>query len=113
MKKMAEKKTNQQNPEEQTPKASSHAQLVDVRIIGGRCEFCGKLVEECEAFGELFRNKQFRCLCGGSNNPSTFSQSIYKYWKKGRAWICNSEGCRRAVENMGGYQDPEILQFYL
>ncbi len=93
--------------------AVGHKKIESLRIIGGRCEFCGKKVDECEELGYLFKNKTFKCLCGGSSNPQRFSQSIYKYWKRLEVWICNAETCRRLVENMGGYQDPEILNFYL
>lgn len=105
-----EEQNKEEGEEEQIVR---HKKIELLRIIGGRCEFCGKKAEECEELGPLFKNKKFRCLCGGSNNPHKFSQSIYKYWKKLGVWICNTETCRRLVENMGGYQDPEILNFYL
>ena len=82
-------------------------------IRGGICEFCGNSVLECPFHQKAFKEGIFRCLCGGSANPSTFSQSIYKYWAKHKVWICNAEGCRQRVEMMGGYTDPEIMRFYL
>jgi len=82
------------------------------RIIGGICEFCGKPAKECKHYKEMFAQGKFRCLCGGSNNPSTFNQSIYMYIPEWKAWICNSEGCRKHVELRGGYTDPKIFKFY-
>lgn len=82
-------------------------------IRGGICEFCGLPVLQCEFHQKAFREGTFRCLCGGSANFSTFSQSIYKYWDKHKVWVCNSEGCRKRVEMLGGYTDPEIMRFYL
>lgn len=112
---MLAKKTKQTISEGQTAeeKVSLHPSVGKFRIIGGKCEFCGYSVEDCEVLGKMFKNKQFRCLCGGSDNSSTFAQSIYKYWLSQKVWICNSEGCRGLVESMGGYRDPEILKFYL
>jgi hypothetical protein len=87
--------------------------VVYPNIRGGICEFCGVPAKECEHYKDVFYNNQFYCLCGGHRFQSTFNQSIYKYVEEWKAWICNSEGCRRQVELRGGYAKPEILQFYL
>jgi hypothetical protein len=87
--------------------------VVYPNIRGGICEFCGISAKECEHYKDVFYNNQFYCLCGGSRIQSTFNQSIYKYVEEWKAWICNSEGCRKQVELRGGYTKPEILQFYL
>ncbi len=83
------------------------------KIRGGICEFCGIPAKDCPHFKEMFQKGTFRCLCGGSSSPSTFEQSIYWYAPSLKAWICNSDGCRRMVEAMGGYRDPEIMKFFM
>jgi hypothetical protein len=83
------------------------------RIIGGVCEFCGISAKDCEHYKDAFYNNQFVCLCGGSRIQSTFNQSIYMYVPEWKAWICNSEGCRRQVELRGGFTKEEILRFYI
>jgi hypothetical protein len=87
--------------------------VVYPNIRGGICEFCGIPAKNCEHYKDVFYNNQFYCLCGGSRAQSTFNQSIYKYVPEWKAWICNSEGCRKQVELRGGYTKPEILQFYV
>jgi len=82
------------------------------KIIGGVCEFCGHPARNCPHFKEIFAEGKFRCLCGASNNPSSFEQSIYMYVPEWKAWICNSEGCRKQAELRGGYTNPKILSFY-
>lgn len=83
------------------------------KIRGGICDFCGIPAKECPHFKELFDKGEFGCLCGSHNNQSTYKQSIYFYSDKLGAWICNSEGCRKRVEAIGGYKYPEVLKFYL
>ncbi|MFZ8804563.1 MAG: hypothetical protein ACO2PO_16495 [Candidatus Calescibacterium sp.] len=96
---------------EQEIKAQNEANYP--RIIGGICEFCGISAKECEHYKDAFYNNQFVCLCGGSRVQSTFNQSIYMYVPEWKAWICNSEGCRRQVELRGGFTKEEILRFYV
>jgi len=110
MGKMVKKKeeTIQESSAEQEAK-----KVVYPNIRGGICEFCGIPAKQCEHYKDVFYNNQFHCLCGSSRIPSTFSQSIYKYVDEWKAWICNSEGCRKQVELRGGYTKPEILQFYI
>lgn len=97
--------------EEESPK-----EVVYPKIRGGICEFCGVRAVECEHYGELFLSGKFRCLCGGSDNPSTFRQSIYWYLPRLKIWICNSDSCRRLISAMSGLtaeERKELTDFYL
>jgi hypothetical protein len=106
------KKKEQQTTQDNLA-AKEAKEVVYPNIRGGICEFCGIPAKDCEHYKDVFYNNQFYCLCGGSRVQSTFNQSIYKYVSEWKAWICNSEGCRRQVELRGGYTKPEILQFYV
>jgi len=83
------------------------------KIIGGICEFCGIPAKECHHFKEDFETGQFRCLCGLTNNPSAFQQIIVMYYPEWKVYLCNADSCRRHVEARGGYNIPEIYNFYV
>jgi len=112
---MAKKKEQQTSQEVSTSQETKQEtkRIVYPNIRGGICEFCGIPAKECEHYKDAFYNNQFYCLCGNHRIPSTFNQSIYKYVEQWKAWICNSEGCRKQVELRGGYTNPEILRFYM
>ncbi|GIW67883.1 MAG: hypothetical protein KatS3mg096_751 [Candidatus Parcubacteria bacterium] len=120
---MTKKKTTTTENLEQTAKVKTQETKVEPqsvekvkvnpKIRGGICEFCGIPAKECEHYASIFAKGEFRCLCNGSANPSTFNQSIYWYVEKYKVWICNTEGCRQRIAALGGYSDSEIVKFYL
>jgi len=83
------------------------------RIIGGVCEFCGIPAKNCDHFKEDFETGKFRCLCGLTNNPRSLGQLIVMYYPGWKAYLCNAESCRRHAEARGGYDIPEIYNFYV
>lgn len=110
MGKMAKKKEEQVEQENLTLEETKKVFYPNIR--GGICEFCGIPAKKCKHYKDVFYNNKFYCLCGGHRNQATFNQSIYKYVEEWKAWICNSEGCKKQVELRGGYAKPEILEFY-